>query len=272
MRRQPPAPTIDGSAIRLDTSEEALMKGLKHPATIIAVVALFVALGGGAALASGLVSGSQIENHSIAAKKLTKSAIRSLRGRRGPQGAQGAPGATGATGPQGTMGASGVTGSPGPAGPQGPAGPTGPQGPAGLSNIVSWNTTIATAGADFAHANTVTLATVGPFTLKGYCYDRGPSTTAETYISTTQDNSYMSDFWQSDQIPFNASQGFVEIGLSMGGETDIHAFGFTGPFEGSTAAVSGDGATAINILTNVGVWMQGANGPACSFLGFLVKD
>jgi hypothetical protein len=265
--------------MRLDAFEEEVsMNGLKHPATILAVVALFVALSGGAAFASGLVSGSQIENHSIAAKKLTKSAIKSLRGRLGPRGPQGATGATGATGSPGAPGATGATGpqgapgATGAPGQQGPAGQTGPQGPAGPSNVVSWNTTIATAGADFADANTVTLATVGPFTLKGYCYDSGPSTKAETYISTSQDNSYMSDFWQSDQIPFNASAGFVEIGLSMGGETATHAFGFTGPFEGSTAAVSGDGATAINILTNVGVWMQGANGPACSFSGFLVKD
>src|SRR5690349_25080311 len=72
------------------------MKHLKHPATIIAALALFVALGGGAAAyASGLISGSQIKNHSIPAKQLTRSAIKSLRGRRGP------PGARGATGPPG---------------------------------------------------------------------------------------------------------------------------------------------------------------------------
>ena len=46
------------------------MKQLKHPATIIASVALFLALGGGAvAYASGLINGSQIKNHSIPAKK-----------------------------------------------------------------------------------------------------------------------------------------------------------------------------------------------------------
>ena len=60
------------------------MKYLKHPATIIAMVALFIALGGGAAAyASGLISGSKIKNHSIPATKLTKSAIKSLRGKRG---------------------------------------------------------------------------------------------------------------------------------------------------------------------------------------------
>jgi hypothetical protein len=85
------------------------VKLLRHPATIIAAVALFVALGGGAAAyASGLISGSQIKNHSIPAKKLTKSAIASLRGKRGPAGAQGN---TGATGTPGTPGAPGAPGS-----------------------------------------------------------------------------------------------------------------------------------------------------------------
>jgi hypothetical protein len=68
---------------------------------------LFVALGGGAAWASGLISGSQIKNHSIPAKKLTASAIKSLHGQRGPTGPPGPKGDTGAkgdTGPQGNPG------------------------------------------------------------------------------------------------------------------------------------------------------------------------
>ena len=82
-----------------------LVKFLKHPATVIATVALFVALGGGAAAyASGLINGSQIKNHSIPAKKLTKSAIQSLRGQRGPAGANGTPGAKGAKGDTGAPG------------------------------------------------------------------------------------------------------------------------------------------------------------------------
>jgi hypothetical protein len=75
------------------------VKRLTHPATIIAAAALFLALGGGAAAyVSGLISGSQIKNHSIPANKLTKSAIKTLRGRRGPTGN------TGKTGPQGPGG------------------------------------------------------------------------------------------------------------------------------------------------------------------------
>lgn len=84
------------------------MKHLKHPATIIAAVALFVALGGGTvAYASGLINGSKIKNHSISKKKLTNKAVKQLKGSRGPAGpagAPGAPGAPGATGPQGPGG------------------------------------------------------------------------------------------------------------------------------------------------------------------------
>jgi len=76
-------------------------KGLRHPATLIAAAALFVALGGGAAAyASGLIPGSQIENHSIPTKKLTKTAIKSLRGRRG---LRGPVGPTGSQGPGGKI-------------------------------------------------------------------------------------------------------------------------------------------------------------------------
>lgn len=64
-----------------------MARRLRHPATIIAAVAVFVSLGGGAAAyASGLISGSQIKNHSIPERKLTRSAIASLRGARGPAG------------------------------------------------------------------------------------------------------------------------------------------------------------------------------------------
>ena len=73
------------------------MRNLKHPATVIAAIALFVSLGSGA-WASGLISGSNIRNHSIAAKKLTKGAKKALRGPRGPRGPQGVAGPAGPAG------------------------------------------------------------------------------------------------------------------------------------------------------------------------------
>jgi hypothetical protein len=55
------------------------MSAWKHPATVIATLALFAALGGTAAFASGLISGKKIINHSIPETKLTHGAIAALR-------------------------------------------------------------------------------------------------------------------------------------------------------------------------------------------------
>ena len=95
-------------------TQPTTVNGLKHPATIIALLALFSALGGGAALASGLISGRQIANHSIPEWKLTPRAVRNLQG--GPR----------ATGPQG------------PAGPRGPRGPSAANALARASGLVAW--------------------------------------------------------------------------------------------------------------------------------------
>jgi hypothetical protein len=80
------------------------------PAFVISLVALFAALGGGSAWASGLISGKEIVNHSIPQKKLTAAAIKALRGQRGPVGPQGPKGATGPQGPKGDTGAMGPEG------------------------------------------------------------------------------------------------------------------------------------------------------------------
>src|SRR5919197_4606605 len=79
----------------------------------IALLALFLALGGTSFAAATLISGSQIKKHSIAKNRLTNKAIKQLRGNRGPRGLQGARGPTGAQGAAGNRG---------PTGPQGPGG------------------------------------------------------------------------------------------------------------------------------------------------------
>ena len=70
----------------------------------IALLALFLALGGTSYAAATLINGSQIKPHTIAKNRLTNRAIAQLKGNRGPagpQGAQGPQGPKGATGPQG---------------------------------------------------------------------------------------------------------------------------------------------------------------------------
>jgi hypothetical protein len=103
---------------------------LPAPATIIALIALFVALSSNS-MASAIVH----KTLSVAASPLSKSppGPRGPRGPRGPQGPKGNPGPQGPQGPPGPKGDTGAQGSPGSVGATGATGPTGAQGPPGLS-------------------------------------------------------------------------------------------------------------------------------------------
>lgn len=70
----------------------------------IALLALFLALGGTSFAAASLINGKSIKPHTIAKNRLTNTAIKQLKGNRGSAGAQGARGATGAQGVQGVQG------------------------------------------------------------------------------------------------------------------------------------------------------------------------
>jgi Collagen triple helix repeat (20 copies) len=100
------------------------MRFLPRPsaAMVVALVALFVALSGGAyATSQALIGSPQIKNGSIQLVDMSAKAKRALKGQRGPRGARGATGTNGLPGPQGAQG------------PQGPAGATGAQGAAGAN-------------------------------------------------------------------------------------------------------------------------------------------
>jgi hypothetical protein len=71
---------------------------------VIALLALFLALGGTSFAAASLINGRQIKPHTIAKNRLTNAAIRQLKGNRGPQGPQGTQGGQGAQGVQGPPG------------------------------------------------------------------------------------------------------------------------------------------------------------------------
>jgi collagen triple helix repeat protein len=119
---------------------------LGAPACALALIALFVALGGGA-VAAGVVplarhamtAGTAANALKLGGKtpKQLKAALRGARGPQGltgpagPSGPNGSTGATGPAGPAGAQGPKGNTGAQGPAGAAGPAGPSGPAGPAG---------------------------------------------------------------------------------------------------------------------------------------------
>jgi hypothetical protein len=104
------------------------MRRRPNPASIIAVVALFVALGGTAVAASRYIitSTSQIK----------PSVLKELRGHdgaKGPAGATGQAGAAGQAGAPGGPGSAGTAGEKGATGNEGPSGKPGEPGPPGVS-------------------------------------------------------------------------------------------------------------------------------------------
>jgi Collagen triple helix repeat (20 copies) len=111
------------------------------PSMFVALLALFVALGGtGVAATKALVGSKDIADHSIRLVDLHSSAVKELRGQRGAPGVngtnglpgpQGQAGPQGASGPQGPAGQRGETGATGSEGAQGPKGDQGPAGTVG---------------------------------------------------------------------------------------------------------------------------------------------
>jgi hypothetical protein len=125
----------------MDKSRERERLGLRlpSPSTVIAVIALLVALGG-SAYAAGLLPANSVGTAQLRADAVVSSKVKngSLRAvdfkagqlRAGPRGPAGAAGATGPAGPAGPAGATGPQGAPGSAGGQGPKGD-----PGGLASV-----------------------------------------------------------------------------------------------------------------------------------------
>lgn len=110
---------------------------LPRPSTVIAAVALFVALSS-SAVAAGIVplarhayTADTAQNARRLAGKTPAELASTLRGARGAQGQRGAQGPAGPKGDTGATGAQGATGAAGPQGPQGPAGAKGATGDVG---------------------------------------------------------------------------------------------------------------------------------------------
>jgi hypothetical protein len=109
------------------------------PALVLALLALFVALGGTAVAATPVVkralfadNAAKLQGRSAAAiVKLAASRAATRPGPKGDTGPAGPKGDVGAAGPKGDAGAAGPKGDAGPAGPAGADGPQGPAGPPG---------------------------------------------------------------------------------------------------------------------------------------------
>ena len=197
------------------------LRGHASPSTVIAVVALILALTGSAYAASGLITGADIKNGSISKADLSSRAINSLKGKRGPAGPagregfagpQGPQGSTGPEGPRGLVGPSGPagpkgttgdTGARGPVGPQGDIGPAGPDGPQGTpGQALVFSTTFATADAGTA----LTIDSTGPNDTEGVDLSNGGA-----FLSAGVN--YKVDVFVSFSDP-NASDARLEYGAA----------------------------------------------------------
>jgi hypothetical protein len=130
---------------------------------IVAVVALIVALAGGAYAASKALTSKQKKEVKAIAKSFQGTGPAGPAGTQGPQGPAGAKGdagakgATGATGLNGTPGLTGATGATGAAGATGPTGPTGPTGKSGTTPLGpgeietgTWSLNVSATGEQFS--------------------------------------------------------------------------------------------------------------------------
>jgi len=127
--------------------------------SVIATIALFLALGG------TVYAATQLPKNSVGQKQLRKNAVVSSKVKKGSLLPSDFEAGQLPRGPQGSAG------SRGPAGPQGPAGPRGPAGSQGPGAVKLYFN----AGND----NTiVTLGTIGPWTLRAQCITGGASVPA----------------------------------------------------------------------------------------------
>ncbi len=136
---------------------------------------------------------------------------------------------------------------------------------------MNYHATITTPGASSSAPATVTLATIGPFTVTGECFiTTGSTVDAETYVATSQNHSALDDYWTDTHVgDFNPARGATQIGNTATGSQGTP--GFSGPDDGSTALESSDGTLFVNLFTGVGAYVGSAGGaiaPACTFFGY----
>jgi hypothetical protein len=159
-------------------------------ANVVATLALFIALGGSAVAASGLLTGKDIKDGSLTGADVATNSIGTkdvaglkakdflaseraklkgptgAQGGKGDQGIQGLQGPTGAEGPTGPTGSDGTTGADGPTGGDGPTGSDGPTGPTGPTGVEALQLNYSASGGE---ATPQTLFTRGGLTVTAQC-------------------------------------------------------------------------------------------------------
>jgi hypothetical protein len=139
--------------------------------------------------------------------------------------------------------------------------------------VIRWRTTVATPGASSSEPHTVTLASVGPFTVTGHCYESTTKTDAATYISTTETGSFAQGYSsRGSEEPLTAGEDLQISEETAEGTTATHEANFVSANDGSWSARPANGSFALDGFGDQGVWLQGESGPACSFSGYLVVE
>jgi hypothetical protein len=229
-------------------------------ANVAATLALLFAMAGGAVAATHYLITST--------RQISPKVLKELKG---AAGAPGPAGSRGTNGANGTTGEKGERGEPGPEGKIGPIGVTGPQGNAG-GPAAHWRKTIEKAGASKEAPETVTLETLGPFTIVGHCYVNGTSTVAATYIRTSEEGSVLAESEEGEQVELTTSKEALLSPEPAESETSEHEAAFKGPYGGLFSAESKTGAYALDGAVNEGVFLEGRAKPACYFSGYVVSE
>ena len=152
---------------------------------------------------------------------------------------------------------------------------TGKRGARGDTSVVTWNRTVAesssppSAGRGQILPAGVDLATVGPYIVRGYCIS-GEGVEAITHVVSAQDGSSFA--WDDSVYAGSFNNGNTRQASNPAFGSTQNPGWQTEYSNGDFAVSTGDQATAFTGFANNGVYINGPEGPACSFTGYLVKE
>lgn len=189
---------------------------LPSPATVLALIALFVALGGTSyaainALPKNSVGTKQLKNGAVTKAKINQKTIAQLKGNRGPAGPAGATGAQGPAGPQGPQGIQGTAGADGTA--------------IAYARILGNGTVDASASKGIASANVSHPAT-GFYCLSGLSFTPHSAVASPQFLGYTADTFVNAALGSYGSCPASSQ---VSVGLESDGGGSPDALS-DGPF------------------------------------------
>ncbi len=167
----------------------------------------------------------------------------------------------------GRRGQTGASGPAGPAGQAGAPGVAGPAGPPGAAGITTYAKAIAVPGPSSTAPATVTLATIGPFTLTGSCFvSTGTTVTAETLLTTSADHAAYDVIGYASVGDFNVATGPVLVGIGAKGSPGAPKIVAHEPM----FIESPNGTVSVDLYDDVAVYLgsvANTGASACSWFG-----